>query len=141
MWHVLCCAVVLRWPADLGCDSPAAQRCKDPAEDAAAATHADVAPAAARPPASTAAAQSTTAAAAVELSVLRADLEASDAETEQLLAHLALLQRQLSSTAAAAGAAAAGGSRSRGRAEVGSTTGGSTAELLVSEVEFLREVR
>lgn len=141
---VLWCAVAPPWPADLGSDSPAAQRCKDAAEHAAADTNADTAAAATRTPAATAAAQPTAAAAAaVELSVLRADLEASDAETEQLLAHLALLQRQLSSTAAASGAAAAGGSSSsrRGRTEVGSTAGGSAAELLVSEVEFLREVR
>lgn len=66
----------------------------------------------------------------VELSVLRAELAASDAEVDHLLSHLAILQHQVS--AAAAGVSA-------GRV-AGSLVAGSAAEVLVSELAFLRDV-
>jgi hypothetical protein len=89
--------------------------------------------------------------------VLRADLAASDAETEHLLSHLALLQRHVSaaaaggcahSTAGAAAAAGAGGKAAsvgpalaaRGGVAAHATAEAEAAEVLASEVEFLREV-
>lgn len=66
---------------------------------------------------------STAAAHSVEVSVLGAELAASDAEVDQLVSHVALLQRQLSSAAAGRGAPAA-----------------SADEVLASEVDFLRDV-
>jgi hypothetical protein len=105
-------------------------------------------------PAQVPAANASGPAAAAELAVLRADLAASDAETEHLLSHLALLQRHVSnaaadgsahSTAAAgAGGKAAGlgpdGFAARGAAAAHATAEAEAAEVLASEVEFLREV-
>lgn len=65
--------------------------------------------------------------------MLRADLTSSDAETEHLLAHLALLQRQVSSAAAEA----ASSSNTAAAAAAGAV---GPAVVLASEVEFLREV-
>lgn len=69
-----------------------------------------------------------TTATSVELSVLRAELAASDAEVDHVLSHLSLLQRQVSSAAAGS------------HAQTAAAPADTAAEVLVSELEFLRNV-
>jgi len=73
-----------------------------------------------------------TAVAQVQLSLLRAELAASDAELEHMRSHLAILLRQLSPGAAAAAAGAAG--------VVGTNGAAGGSQLQMPEVDFLREV-
>ncbi|KAF6251200.1 hypothetical protein COO60DRAFT_1464478 [Scenedesmus sp. NREL 46B-D3] len=127
---------------DLDCELPAASG--HGGDAAAAATSSSPsrpsAPDPATPPAGTATAGPAAAAAAAELAVLRADLAASDADTDHLLSHLALLQRHVSAAAAGGGAAGGGAAAAaRGPAAARATAEAEAAETLASEVDFLRE--
>jgi transcriptional regulator GlxA family with amidase domain len=82
-------------------------------------------------PAAAATAAAAAAAASAQLSVLRAELSASDAELVHVRSHLAIVLQQLGAAAGAGNVVAA----------VAAAAGGGGQHVAQSELDFLREVR